>query len=532
MSETDNPAVSRRSLLKMVGTLAGSTAMYNAMTEMGFAQESGYAGPPTLSAPPPGTSVLILGAGIAGCTAAIELRDAGYKVTVLEYNNRSGGRNWSLYGGDTYTELGGATQHVQFDPGQYINPGPWRLPHHHYGILHYANRLNVGLEPFQQVNYNAYVHNTNAYGGKPKRYREVQADFHGHVAELLAKATHQNALDQAVTKQDQEILLEALRAWGALDANMQYVKGRQTSNRRGPVVDDGGGLNSLPTYSEPDTLTTVLNSYTWRAIGWGHDYEYQTSIFQPKGGMGQIGLAFGRELAPLIKYNCKVIDIHQDDKAVTATYIDSRNGGAPQKVTADWCVCTIPASVLSQIPMNVSAKKKAAINVIPYGAGLKIGLQMKRRFWEEDERIYGGLTYTNQPNAMIGYPMWDYFSKGKGVLLGAYVMGAGAFLFASKPPEQRIADALEYGEKVHPGKYKANYECGVAVAWHRVPWTLGCSGQWSEENRAAHYDDLCALDGRIVLAGEHASRLPAWQEGAVTSATDAITRLHQRVIGA
>ncbi len=157
---------------------------------------------------------------------------------------------------------------------------------------------------------------------------------------------------------------------------------------------------------------------------------------------------------------------------------------------------------------------------------------MKRRFWEEDERIYGGLTYTNQPNAMIGYPMWDYFSKGKGVLLGAYVMGAGAFLFAAKPPEQRIADALEYGEKVHPGQYKANYECGVAVAWHRVPWTLGCSGQWTEENRAAHYDDLCALDGRIVLAGEHASRLPAWQEGAVTSATDAITRLHQRVIGA
>jgi monoamine oxidase len=182
--------------------------------------------------------------------------------------------------------------------------------------------------------------------------------------------------------------------------------------------------------------------------------------------------------------------------------------------------------------MNVSAKKKAAINAIPYGAGLKIGLQMKRRFWEEDERIYGGLTYTNQPNAMIGYPMWDYFSKGKGVLLGAYLMGAGAFVAAAKAPEDRIKDALDYGENVHPGKYKANFECGVAVAWHRVPWTLGCAGQWTEEARAEHYNNLCELDGRIVLAGEHASRLPAWQEGAVTSATDAITRLHQRVMSA
>ena len=80
---------------------------------------------------------------------------------------------------------------------------------------------------------------------------------------------------------------------------------------------------------------------------------------------------------------------------------------------------------------------------------------MKRRFWEQDDRIYGGLTYTNQPNAMIGYPMWDYFSKGKGVLLGTYLMGAGAFVASAKPPEQRIKDALDYGEKVHPGQYKA-----------------------------------------------------------------------------
>ena len=84
--------------------------MYHAMTELGYAQESGYAGPPKLGAPPPSTSVLILGAGVAGMVAAIELRDAGYKVQLLEYNACPGGRNWSLYGGDTYTELGGAVQ--------------------------------------------------------------------------------------------------------------------------------------------------------------------------------------------------------------------------------------------------------------------------------------------------------------------------------------------------------------------------------------------------------------------------------------
>ena len=68
------------------------------------------------------------------------------------------------------------------------------------------------------------------------------------------------------------------------------------------------------------------------------------------------------------------------------------------------------------------------------------------------------------------------------------------------------------------------------MAWHRVPWTLGCFGVWTDEARATHYDNLCALDGRIVLAGEHASYMRGWQEGAVTSALDAIGRLHQRVV--
>jgi monoamine oxidase len=53
---------------------------------------------------------------------------------------------------------------------------------------------------------------------------------------------------------------------------------------------------------------------------------------------------------------------------------------------------------------------------------------------------------------------------------------------------------------------------------------------WSDESRARHYDNLCQIDGRIALAGEHASFIGGWQEGAVTSALDAIGRLHQRAV--
>jgi monoamine oxidase len=193
-------SLSRRQLLQMIGSTAGSAAMYQAMSSLGFAAESPYQGPIDLQGAPKGASVLILGAGMAGMTAAYELRSAGYKVQVLEFNGRPGGRNWSLRGGDRYTEMGGLTQQCEFDKDLYINPGPWRIPYHHHGMMHYAKRLGIALEPFLQVNYNAYIHSSQAFGGKPQRFREVKADYQGHVAELLAKATRQNSLDASVTK--------------------------------------------------------------------------------------------------------------------------------------------------------------------------------------------------------------------------------------------------------------------------------------------------------------------------------------------
>src|SRR5882724_7207002 len=123
--------VSRRDLLSLIGAVSGSAAMYHAMTSLGFASDSGYKGPIKLDGDPKGASVLILGAGVAGMTAALELRKAGYSVKILEFNSRPGGRNWTVRGGDTYTELGGSTQTCGFDPGLYLNPGPWRIPHHH-----------------------------------------------------------------------------------------------------------------------------------------------------------------------------------------------------------------------------------------------------------------------------------------------------------------------------------------------------------------------------------------------------------------
>lgn len=520
--------MTRRNLFGLIGRVAGAAAMYQAMAQLGYAQESSYAGRPRLEGNPHGASVVILGAGLAGLSAALELRNAGYKVRVLEYNGRAGGRNWSIFGGDVITELGGATQHCHFDKGLYLNPGPWRIPHHHHAVIDYCRRLKVPLEPFTQVNYNAYVHSSGAFGGRPLRYRHVEADFNGHVAELLGKATSQSKLAEPVSVEDREILLEALRDWGALDGNYEYSKGLLSSDRRGYEVAPGGGLSRPPAPSEPMAMRELLNSRLWTALAVGHEYDFQSTLFQPVGGMGMLGRAFSRELGELIEHNCKVTAIRQDDRGVTVSCQNSRDGSSVRALRADWCICTIPASILGQIEMNVGARLKDAVDSLAYHASFKAGLQFKRRFWEEDEAIYGGISYTDQPIALIGYPSSGYFATGKGVLLGAYAFGPPAFELTALGLEERMKLILSQGSKIHP-QYTAEFDHGISVGWHRVPWALGCYAAWTDELRAMHYDDLCAIDGRIVLAGEHASRLPAWMEGALLSALDAVARLHRRV---
>jgi monoamine oxidase len=520
----------RRDLLSLVGVMAGSAAMYHAMTSLGFASESRYQGPIRLEGAPKGASVLILGAGLAGMTAALELRKAGYQVQVLEFNNRPGGRNWTLRGGDSFAELGGATQTCEFEQGLYINPGPWRIPYHHRALLDYCRRLNVALEPFNQLNHNAFLHASRAFGGAPQRIRAVKADFQGQVSELLAKATKQGKLDEAVTKEDQEILLQALRSWGALDRNYGYNANLRSSEYRGYATAPGGGLAAMPVPSEPIGLSEILKSSLWRYLQNFANYNFQTTMFQPVGGMDMIGKAFAKELGDIIRFNAKVTKIQQSDRAVTVTYVDTEKPAIVHTATAHWCVCTIPLSILSQIELDVGTPMRAAIDAVPYAGSVKIGLQFKRRFWEEDDAIYGGISYTDLPIRQIAYPNTGYNRSGRGVLLGAYLFdGANSYEFTAMPPAERVARAVELGAALHP-QYPAEFENGIAVAWHRVPFTLGCSGDWSEDARKQHYANLCQIDGRLVLAGEHASALPAWQEGAILSALDAITRLHERVM--
>jgi monoamine oxidase len=216
------------------------------------------------------TTVLILGAGIAGLTAAYELEKAGYQCEIVEARDRPGGRNWTIRGGTTDTDLDGMTQTGRFADGLYMNAGPARIPQHHT-TLDYCRELGVPIEPFANANADAYYYNVADRGASgrltegPIRHRAANADLFGYISELLAKAVNQGALDDELTRDDGEALIDLLRAIGALGPDDRYVgsdrRGYDDPPGAGPRPGSVGGRYRLSQLLAPGLATTFRSRW-------------------------------------------------------------------------------------------------------------------------------------------------------------------------------------------------------------------------------------------------------------------------------
>src|SRR5690606_24701083 len=203
------PTISRRSFLTKLGAVGGASAMYGAMEALGLSASPANAQPVGFRPPRAGdlprarrrTKVAIIGAGTAGLAAAYELGKAGYDVHVLEASGRPGGRALTIRRGDTVVDTDGVAQTCHYDPGQYFNAGPARIPNHHV-TLDYCRELKVPIEALVNANAEAYYYFENTatvdYGplaSTPVRHRVAKADWFGYTMELLARAVDQGALD-------------------------------------------------------------------------------------------------------------------------------------------------------------------------------------------------------------------------------------------------------------------------------------------------------------------------------------------------
>ncbi|SFU72943.1 flavin monoamine oxidase family protein [Pseudoduganella namucuonensis] len=518
--------ISRRDFLYRAAAVGGTGLMLNTMSAWGMGIASRTSEPPALSGSGKGRKVVILGAGLAGMTAAYELGKLGYEVRVLEARDFAGGRCQTARKGFALTELGGEEQRCRFDEGQYINHGPWRIPLHHQSTLHYTRLFEVPLEVMVNDNDHSIVYLEN--GGPLARQRlrpaQIKADMRGHVAELLAKSVKDNQLDQQLSVDDKRLLLDYLAHEGQLDAGDLRYKGR---SGRGYAVNPGAGMTPGPgAASDPLGFKELLASRVGNVYSAVQDFPMQNTMFQPVGGMDRIAKAFEKRVGRHIRYRAEVQSLRHGENNVTVTYKDTASGKL-QSVTADFCLCTIPLSVLRMVDTDFSPGFKAAIKQVAYAPVGKIGLQMKRRFWEEDDQIYGGHVLTDIKGInTISLPSSGWQKK-KGVLLGYYNYQTAAIEVSAMTPQERADFALAAGEKIFPA-YRESFDSAFSVAWHRVQYNLGGWADWNDDSRKNAYPKLLEGEGRVLLAGEHLSYLTGWQAGAIESAWQQLARIHER----
>ena len=516
-------SITRRALLEQVGAIGGLGATYMAMEALGLAiptpaEAENFALPVRSGV---GKSVVILGAGIAGLVSAYELKQAGYDVTVLEARDRIGGRVWSIRGGDKIVQTGRPDQYAQFGEGLYFNAGAGRIPSSHRAILGYARKFGVPMEVMVNANRNAGWD----FAGKVQPERRMVNDMRGRVAELLAKAIDQHALDGEVSKGELEVIRQFLVPYAELDARGAYVP----QGRSGYSVEGAGyATNPVPlpalSWSEllPKPSATTRGSMALPYL-FDQIWDMQATMLQPVGGMARIAKAIYERVKPLVRLNTPVNEIRRVGSGVTIVH-----GSARQVTEADYCICTLPTRLLARIPADFSAAKKSAVASVEYRAHVKVAFESPR-FWETRDGVYGGLAWTDRLNENVWYPSGGY-GDANGVLVAAYCGGwtrpENPEAFGALSHEQRVQVCRDSIEALHPGQSKLLRK-GVTVAWGLTPYSEGGGAIWpgglvGAASRPPAYAELLKPEGPIVFAGEHLSYQPAWQEGAVLSAFEAM----------
>ncbi|MFA6113234.1 MAG: FAD-dependent oxidoreductase [Sphingomonas sp.] len=292
-----------------------------------------------------GKRALILGAGVGGLTTAYELlfHRTGMHVTILEAQNRTGGRCLSLRTGDTLTEdvddaLFGSkpaeTQVVRFewpvgDAEPYLNAGPGRIPSAHKRLLSYLRDFGVDIEVYVMNSMSNLVHmGAGPLKGKPQVYRQIDHNLRGWLAQLVHEHAAEllGAPSLGIPEGERRALVAKFKSlmvsFGELDEKGRYAPTAGTAGFENAI--SRAGFDILPGVAAGEIakaikLEDLLASEYWKQTRFYQpvDFLWQQTIFQPVGGMDQVQRAFARKVAELggtIHLNSPVTSIGWDAK--------------------------------------------------------------------------------------------------------------------------------------------------------------------------------------------------------------------------
>ncbi|MFE0426873.1 flavin monoamine oxidase family protein [Streptomyces sp. NPDC058953] len=526
---------SRRGFLRTVGATGGAGAVFAAMGALGLAPTAASAAPSPFRAPRASdftltgrsaAGVVVVGAGVAGLTAAYELRKAGYDVTVLDARPRIGGRSLTVRGGDTLTDTNGFTQQARLAPGQYFNAGPGMLPQWALST-DYCRELGVPLEVFSVANENTFVYDPEAPGAVT-RMQTARSDAYGVIAELLAKVTDRGLLDGQLSAIDKERLLEFLVTTGGIGGPADDWAYAASPGRRGFAVPPGAA--GAPGVPLPPPASSLSRVFSRQVAGHWHldaDFEMASTLLQPVGGMDRIVEALADRIGrQRIRCGVEVTSITEGPQGIRVTH---RGPGGTGALDASYCIVTTPplvAAGIAGLPAEVTALLRTFVPEHP----AKIAMEYRRRWWEDDLAVYGGLTSYGRDGS-LWYPSHGLHTE-RGVMV-AFFEGAENTLHPLSPA-RRTAEAVKRNERVHGVKARTELASSVSVLWGLEPFLeSGWQAADAQNNSVVNspgFRPLTEPAGRVLFAGDWLSNALGWQHGSMASARRAVERVHARAL--
>jgi len=443
--------------------------------------------------------IIILGAGMAGLSAGMELQKLGHQVQIIEGQLRAGGRVF--------------TARNMFADGLYADVGAARIPENHDWTMKYIKQYGLQLIPFNPSE-NDYLHVIN---GKKIRYTSSKpADLKEYPVALSAG--------------------ELEMGWAGLSTNpfaaLVANVGNPAESSWPPSAIAHFDKLSFKEYLIDQKFSPAVADLLM--LGWEDKRGMDMSILELfrelnlsfrgarnkiVGGNDLLPRAIANELGGIIQYGTKVIDVEQDESGVTVTVVKD---GERTTLRGDRVICTFALPVLKKMDFvkSLSPQKQRAINEMGYWNLSRTVMQVSDRYWKAEG--FNGFAATDQPSEI-----WDphYKSSAKRGLIAAYIKHTDSQLFLKMTDAERYSFSAKHINSVFGGLHQY-LEGGYTKCWGEDPWA-GCAHSIGNRNNMTELlPQLSKAEGRIHFAGEHASAYHGWIQGAIESGNRAAKEIN------
>jgi monoamine oxidase len=413
-----------------------------------------------------GHQIIIVGAGLAGLSAAYELVRAGLDVQVFEAQQRLGGR--------VYT--------VQLGAGQYGDLGAEFVDENHTAFKAYVAEFNLKLDPACQFPDDLYWFFDGRLYNRKSLNNEQGVALDNLYTEL------QNLVD------NQQDPLQTLDEW--LDERAISAFGRRIARLQ---------AHSLFA-TDPELIGPGFFAYP------GVQGSFNMRV---RHGSSSLVNALAQRLGKRVHTNSPVRRIQQTDDTISVT-VETENSAV--EVMADIVLVTIPWSVLRHIPIEaplVDAQREA-ISSLPYGGVVKTLLQYPYHFWSQPNF---GIVLVEGNYHAIWEPTFAQIGTNK--ILSCFSGGTPSLDLTDQASDLAVATV----RAIYPDAPETI--SSYSYNWSTDEWAQGAYCYFRPGDLHRFNPLLTMPAGRIFFAGEHTAPVEyrGYMEGAIRSSQRAVQQI-------